>query len=171
MLILLDVFTRENYRWCFSVPNTRHEHTTKACESRTSSAADSSKRRLMLSREKGIIPLLEDIEPLFDEIPFPSLSVVHPSASLCIGPRGPPRPHSHTWTEPAPLSPRSLTRRRSRTGQGFIDHLRSLQRHGLGDEVGRAAIPQHRHDHRLQRRELRWGFVYRPFLFPDALGE
>jgi hypothetical protein len=74
-------------------------------------------------------------------------------------------------TEPAPLSPRSLTRRRSRTGQGFIDHLRSLQRHGLGDEVGRAAIPQHRHDHRLQRRELRWGFVYRPFLFPDALGE
>src|SRR5207244_2068024 len=69
---------RETYLWCSSVPTTRRKHTTKTRESRTLSAADSSKRGLTLSREKGIIHLLEDMGLLPNEIPVESLSVYTP---------------------------------------------------------------------------------------------
>ena len=62
------------------VLGTKHtrQHTTKTRESRTPSAADSSKRCLTLSREKGIYSLLEDMDLLLNEILVESLSVSTP---------------------------------------------------------------------------------------------
>jgi hypothetical protein len=86
---------------------TKHTpHTTKTRESRTPSGADSSKRCLTLSREKEIIPLLEDMGLSLDEIPVVSLSVYTPSASLCISPRGARHVRTlHTWGQNPLLHP------------------------------------------------------------------
>jgi hypothetical protein len=86
---------------------TKHTpHTTKTRESRTPSAADSSKRRLTLSREKGIIPLLEDMGLLLDERPVQSLSVYTPPHRFASARKGARHVRTlHTWGQNLLLHP------------------------------------------------------------------